>query len=83
MKIELRIQLDMKDLLDGMSDDEISQLLFDEYTHYVHQCHSKDALEWLCKSLKKPDDIGAKEIYLMHKTWSQLTNHPKVTIRVP
>lgn len=74
MKIKLTIELDVPEF-DGQSHAEISQNLFDAYTHYVTCSHLEDACHWCAKGRVGSDneDPTAKSIYEYHNTWADIS----------
>jgi hypothetical protein len=74
MKLRLVIDLDVPEF-DGQSDAEVSQNLFDSYTHYVTKKHLEDAMRWCAKGRIGSDneDATAKAIYNYHNTWADIS----------
>lgn len=81
MKVTLTLELDIPDI-EGYSDEELAQLIFDDYTNFNTCKHMEAAIDWCIRSEKAPQDVSAKMIYEHHKLWSEICRKVKGKITV-
>ena len=75
MKVKLEIELELPDKYQDWSNEEINQLLFDEYVNYVTCAHLEDASSWCMKVTD--EDEGAKIILEEHRMWGKICKAAK------
>ena len=80
MKVTLTIELDLPDEMQEWSDEELAQVLFDEYVNYVPAGHIYDACKWSANAGKAEREgkseleiIGAKHIATNAQQWYDIT----------
>lgn len=83
MKIKMQIEFEVPGV-DNFSDAEISQLLFDAYTHYTTCKHLEDAMKWCARGRigMENEDSGAKQIYQYHNTWADICKGAEVKYEI-
>ena len=80
-KIRLTIDLELPDV-DDWEDPFIRDAVWTSYIHYVTTAHARDSLTWLFNSQKEPDNISARQIYEIHKNWSDIAQAAQYTIEI-
>ena len=81
MKIKLEIELDVCDSLDGKSDEQISEILFEGYINYVAEQHLGDAVEYcsLGRVGSETPYFGYTQLFNYHKRWGKMCSEAKWT----
>ena len=79
MKIKLEIELDVGNALDGKSDEEIAQILFDSYVNYTTVQHFGDTLQYcsLGKIGSDNPDMTYAQLYHYHQNWGEICSAAK------
>lgn len=68
--------------IEGWSDDEVNQLIFDTVTNYMSCQHQMDAIKWLAQTKGKPISSHEHRIFKYHETWAKILQDAQVrTIR--
>lgn len=80
MKIKLEIELELPDECKEWSDGELSQYVFDGYTHYVTCQHSIDVVNW-CVAKQRGEPTGT-QIFHYHELWRDIARAAKYKIIV-
>lgn len=83
MKVELAIRLDLPDECSKMSDDEISQIIYDNYVNYATCSHLKDSAKWCARGRigSEDEDVSAKRIYVVHRNWGEICSNASWSMR--
>jgi len=80
MEIKITVKLDVGNMMNDWSDEEIAQCIFDEYINTVPHYHAVEALEghlW-----KYGDAIERDEAKDHHQTWREITRPQKISYKI-
>ena len=85
MKLKIEIEIDVGDLLDEKSDDEIAQILYDGYVNYATTQHLSDAVTYcsLGKVGSESPDYAYARLYNYHNTWGEICSSATWTFSKP
>jgi len=75
MKVKLEIELELPDKYQDWSNEELQQLLFDEYVNHATCAHAEYAFDWCSKA--SDEDEGAKLILEDHRMWNKICKAAK------
>lgn len=87
MKVKLTIELELPSnfptVLDSL-EDSLSEILFDHYINFATIQHSVEATRWCARGKVGSDDEEptSKQIYLVHKTWTEICSAAKWSFEV-
>jgi hypothetical protein len=80
MKIELTVNLELPDSCESMSDGELSQVIFDNYTNFALCRHLEDCIKWTIKNDDYPSPC-AEQIMVVHRTWADICEKSTFTVK--
>ena len=74
MIVKLEIQLNLPDIYSKFSEEELKQLIFDEYINYNNVSHLKDALYFLTEIPEHSKELR-KYIVDSHNEWAKICDN--------
>jgi hypothetical protein len=80
MKIELTVNLELPDSCENMSDGELREVIFDNYTNFALCRHLEDCIKWTVKGLQNPSP-AAEQIVEVHRNWADICEKSTFTVK--